>query len=347
MVMGVSEVASLRMDFSKLDWLRNRDGGFLNFFFSLLDIHTLTKFLKSPILETSRHTLRFECLFSSFSLYLCQYQKWSKTLLPFEHQLPARRLPTTHRMLNRQPLALDTGMHATPEFRAPLTDEPFAIDSIKTQPARITRMASGGHDQGRGIDAARQHRVQRMPVHHALGLDACAAGVSAAGQAQLAPDAEGDRFRTDHAADGSARVGGFGGLGGFQVGLHAAFGDLGTGFVGEHVAPIQAQVEVWMRIRELRTSTEGAFEALKPVNDLGCSFGMREFLTLYNSRPCASPSSGKSWARLVATRKKLWCFLCSESSASKQLSQSDVGAEKSDPQVLQIYRVSPAKRAAV
>ena len=78
-----------------------------------------------------------------------------------------------------------------------------------------------------------------MPVHHALRLDACGTGVCAAGQAYLTPDSICNSFRADSALNSAARVGRLRCLYSFEVVFHAAFGCLGTGCVGEDVAPIE------------------------------------------------------------------------------------------------------------
>ena len=57
--------------------------------------------------------------------------------------------------------------------------------------------------------------MHRVPVHDALGLDARAAHVSAAAQAELAPDTIGDGFGADDAFHDAAGVGRFRGRDGF------------------------------------------------------------------------------------------------------------------------------------
>lgn len=81
--------------------------------------------------------------------------------------------------------------------------------------------------------------MQGMPVHDALRLGACGAGVFAAGQTQLTPNSKCNSFAADHALDAATRVGRFGCLDGFEVVLYAAFRYLGAGCVGEDVAPIE------------------------------------------------------------------------------------------------------------
>ena len=125
--------------------------------------------------------------------------KIPNTLVPLKLQLPSRRLPPTNRMLNRQPLILNTRLHAAPETLTSLTLQPFVIPSYHTQPTRPTRLASSRPKEIRHNDYSRQYRVKRMPVHDALRFDTCTAGVFTTGQTHLTPDSICNGFRADHA----------------------------------------------------------------------------------------------------------------------------------------------------
>ena len=102
-----------------------------------------------------------------------------------------------------------------------------------------------------------------MPVHHSLGLNACAAHVLAAGEADLTPDSIRDGLAADHTFHLAAGVLGLGHLGGFEVVLHAGSWYQETSFVCESIAPIQTEVRMRMRVRKVWTSFEGAFKTLK------------------------------------------------------------------------------------